>query len=319
VEATQAAVLDQVGHLQDEATQLCQDIVRINTVNPYSGDRDTGLEKHGQAYLEPILDSMGARTTLFEPPPDIYQRMGVLGPKGRSFKDRPNLVAEFDLGGEGPTIILNGHMDTVGVSDMTIDPFSGEVKDGAIWGRGSSDCKGGLTTAVIATKALLPYQDQLAGRIIFQSVVDEECSGSGAGTLACCDAGYRGHAAVVVDGNDLQITLGCGGCLTADLYVQGRAGHAARGGISAIDKGLVVKSAIDAFKAQRERRFPDARVNLGGTRLEWPAGPPRLRGDDTSPRARRLLAGRPSRTDRMDQGFDSLPDTKERVRRTGLR
>jgi len=257
------SILEQVEALRDEEVDLCRSLVRINTVNPYSGDPETALEKQGQACLEPILRSLGADTNLFEPPADIYQRMGVLGPKVRSFVDRPNLVAKFDFGGKGPTLIVNGHMDTVGVSDMSIDPFSADVRDGSIWGRGACDCKGGLTAAITAIKALLLAGDELQGKIVFESVVDEECSGSGAGTLACCNAGLRGDAAIVVDGNDVAITLGCGGCLTADLRVHGRAGHAAHGGISAIDKGLVVKAAIDAFKAQREEHYPDAKVNLG--------------------------------------------------------
>lgn len=259
----EAALVEHVETLRHEAVALCRDLVRINTVNPYSGGRITGLEKDGQAFLKPILEAMGARATLFEPPPDIYERMGVLGPKGRSFESRPNLVAEFDFGADGPTLILNGHMDTVDVSGMTVEPFGGEIRDGRVWGRGASDCKGGLAAAIVAIKALLPFRVDLRGKILLESAVDEECSGSGAGTLACCLAGYRGDAAVVVDGNDLDITLGCGGCLTADLRVQGQAGHAAHGGISAVDKAIIIKSAIDCFDAERRQRFPNVRVNLG--------------------------------------------------------
>ena len=67
-----------------------------------------------------------------------------------------------------------------------------------------------------------------------------------------------------VDGNGLAITLGCGGCLTADLTVTGREGHAAHGtGVSAIDKGFIIKQAIDEFKREREAACPDCRVNVG--------------------------------------------------------
>ena len=72
------------------------------------------------AALQPILKKLGGRTRLLSTPPDVYDRMGVLGPKNRSFKDRPNLIAEFDFGKEGKRIILNGHMDTVGAAGMEL-------------------------------------------------------------------------------------------------------------------------------------------------------------------------------------------------------
>lgn len=248
---------------EEQTVGLLQELVRIDTRNPYSGDEGAPGEAAGQALLEPILREMGAETRLFDCPDDIYERMEVIGPQGRDFADRPNQVAEWSFG-DGPRVIVNGHMDTVGAEGMDIEPFAAEVSDGAVWGRGSSDCKGGLTTAVAAIGLLLDSGLDLRGSLVFESVVGEECSDSGAGTLACLDAGYTGDVAVFVDGNDLTITLGCQGCLTADLTVSGKEGHAARGtGVSAIDKGMVVKQAVDRFKAERESQRPDCRVNLG--------------------------------------------------------
>lgn len=257
-------LLEEVDRLSGDMVELCRSLVRINTVNPYSGDPHPGSERDGQLFLRPILEDMGGAIRLFDPPEDIYERMNVLGPSGRIFSDRPNLVAEFDLGGPGPRIVINGHMDTVAALDMTIDPFCAEVHDGRIWGRGTSDCKGGLSMGLTAIRALLKFREDLSGSIVYESVVDEECSGSGAGTLACCHEGHRGDMCIVVDGNDLRITTGCGGCLTADVHVTGRTAHAAMGGgISAVDKAIFVKRAIDDFKAERECRFPDAKLNLG--------------------------------------------------------
>ena len=253
----------EVDRLADEMVGICQSLVRVNTVNPYSGDPNPGNESDGQAILKPILEDMGAKTRMFETPADIYNRMGVIGPKGRKFEGRSNLVGEFSFGAGGKRIIINGHMDTVSVTGMKIEPFSGEVKDGKVWGRGASDCKGSLTAGLIAIKALLSAADDLSGSIIYESVMDEECSGSGAGTLACCNEGYTGDMAVVVDGSGLTITHGCGGCLTADITAFGEGGHAARGGVSAIDKGLVIKGAIDDFKRERESQHSDSKVNLG--------------------------------------------------------
>ena len=256
-------ILKQIELLSDEMVELCQALVRVNTVNPYSGDANPGNETNGQVILKPILEEMGAAVRTFETPVGIYEMMGVIGPKNREFAERQNLVAEFDFGSGGKRVILNGHMDTVSTTGMKIEPFSGEVKDGKIWGRGTSDCKGNLATALTAIRALLPFADELSGSIVYESVADEECSGSGAGTLTCCYEGYKGDMAVVVDGSGLKITYGCGGCLTSDIIVSGEGGHAARGGISAIDKALVVKEAIDNLKRERESANPDSKLNLG--------------------------------------------------------
>jgi len=94
--------------------------------------------------------------------------------------------------------------------------------------------------------------------------VDEECNGSGAGTMACVDAGYVGDTAIFLDGNDSSLTLGCYGCLTADVHVTGQEGHAAYGtGVSALEKALVVKQAIDDFGDGRLSERPDCRLNIG--------------------------------------------------------
>ncbi len=261
-------VVAQVDKLADEAVELCRSLVRINTVNPYAGAGTTGLEIEGQRHLEPILQGLGGKTRLFEPPPDIYERMGVIGPKGRSWADRPNLVTEFDLGARpdgsaGKRVIFNSHMDTVGVEGMAFDPFCAEIRDGKILGRGASDDKSGMAAGVIAIKAALRFADELAGTILHESVVDEECNGSGAGTLACCLEGYKADEAIVIDGYGLIVTRGCQGCLTAGVTVRGKAGHAATGGVNAIDKAVHVKSAIDCFQQARQADRPGCLVNLG--------------------------------------------------------
>jgi len=245
--------------------ELCQALVRINSVNPYSGDPEAKGEAEGQAFLALEVENAGAEAELRQVPEDIYKRTQVVGPKGRSFQGRPNLHAKVVFGeGTGPVVLLNGHMDTVAATDMEIDPFSGERKDGFVWGRGSSDCKSGLTVGWVAVEALLSAAKGLNGTILFDSVVDEECNGSGAGTLAACLLDRKPDWAIFLDGGQDCITTGCSGCLTASLVVHGKTAHAASGdGVNAIDKGFLVKRGLDLFKAQRESERPRARVNLG--------------------------------------------------------
>ncbi|MGQ9732711.1 MAG: M20 family metallopeptidase, partial [Candidatus Zipacnadales bacterium] len=257
-------ILAHVENMESHLVQTVRELVAINTINPYSGDPQAVGEWAGQQHLRPRLEALGAQITLFEPPPDIYERMGVLGPLNRDFTDRPNLVAEISYGASGPTIILNGHMDTVGAQEMVCNPFAGEVHDGAIWGRGPTDCKGGLAVGLCALEALRDLGLEMKGRVIFESVVDEECNGSGAGTMACVEAGYRGDMAIFLDGNDGTMTLGCYGCLTADIHVTGQEGHAAYGtGVSALEKALIAKEAVDAFAKARLAKQQNCRTNIG--------------------------------------------------------
>jgi len=262
ISAAEVRLLEAVEQRREEIVELCRSLVRINTVNPYAGDGTEGNETGGQRVLEQYLGEAGMETELFEVPQDIFSLMGVVGPQDRSFSGRPDLVAHWQSG-DGPTLVINGHMDTVGAAGMEFDPFGAEVREGAIWGRGTSDCKGGLSAAAVALKVLLEESETLSGRIIFQSVIDEECSGSGAGTLACIQRGYTGDAVLVVDGNALVPTVGCLGCLTVEILVRGRAGHGSFGGVNAIEKALIAKKGWDRFVESRKQRYPDCPTNLG--------------------------------------------------------
>jgi len=258
------AILAAVDDLRDDLVAQTAEFVRIPTVNPYSGDSSAGNEQAGQEFLKGLCEVAGAASiALFDCPSDVFARGGLIGPAGREFAGRPNLVAEFVLGGGSKSVIVNCHVDTVGTDGMEVEPFSGEVREGALWGRGTSDSKGNLIVGLIALRALQRV-GATGGRVLYQSVVDEECNGSGAGTLACCLAGYTADYALVLDGSGLYPCTGCNGVATAEVRVSGRAGHAAHGGaVNAIDKAVHIKTAIDQFKAAWEAPNPDCRLTLG--------------------------------------------------------
>ena len=247
---------------------MCCRLVQTNTVNPYAGEPSSGSEAAGQDLVEEVLRTMNPEPVVerFDPPGDVYERAGFIGPKNREFRGRPNVTADWcfdDADGEMPSIILNDHIDTVGVAGMTIEPFSGEVRDGKIWGRGSTDTKGGLVTGLWAIRALLGAKVPLRGKLSFESVVDEECNGSGAGTLACRLRGRRADEAIVLDG-DADVVHGCDGVVTVGFRVEGRSGHSgiANSGVNAIEKAFRVKTGIDAWKKIRLEHYPIA-PNLG--------------------------------------------------------
>lgn len=262
--AHEQALLNRIDELRDSLVAQVRELVAIPTVNPFSGDLAPAGEAAGQDWIEARFKAQGASVRRIPVPADIYARCQVPGPPNRNWKNRENVVGEWNFGPGGPTILLNSHMDTVGVDGMTIPPFDPVVKGDILYGRGSTDTKGSMMTGVIAIQALCESGLVKRGRILYETVVDEECSGGGAGTMACCEAGVTGDVAIVLDGGRGQVVTGCNGISTAWLNVKGRQGHSSYGtAISAIDKGIAVKNAIDAFMTDYARRYPGQKGTLG--------------------------------------------------------
>ncbi len=262
---TEKEILATSDRLREQQLAWTRDLIAIPTVNPYSGDETAGSEVEGQKWYAGICRDLGGAVRRVPVPDDVYRQAGVTGIPGRSWRDRENVVAQWQFGSGGPTILLNTHMDTVGAEGMTFDPFDPQVRNGLIYGRGSSDSKGNLVVGLTALAALKEHAGALNGRVILESVVDEECNGAGAGTLACCLAGITADFCICLDGSTEAIHNGCNGITTPRVTVYGRAGHAAGGGtaVNAIDKAFIVKQAIDRFAEQHLETFPDCRVNLG--------------------------------------------------------
>lgn len=262
---TETALLATTGVLQQQQLQWTKDLVSIPTVNPYSGDSSAGRESAGQEWFAEQCRQLGATVRSVPVPGDVYARANVIGPNGRCWEGRANVVAEWQLGsGSGPAVILNTHMDTVGTEGMIIAPFDPRVENGLICGRGTSDSKGNLIVGLTAVAALLRHARTLNGRILLESVVDEECNGMGAGTLACCLSGIAADFAICLDGPAGSIHNGCNGIATPKITVHGRAGHSSlMGSVNAIDKGFAVKQALDCFAAALREEHPECVFNLG--------------------------------------------------------
>jgi acetylornithine deacetylase/succinyl-diaminopimelate desuccinylase-like protein len=143
--------------LERETTELLQHLVRANTVNP------PGNERAAQEHLAALLREAGFEVELL----------------GRT-DERPNLVARLRGMAEGPTLCLLSHVDTV-LADAQAwqrDPWSGEVVDGVLWGRGAQDMKGQTAAEVTAAIALARSGWRPAhGALLVVVVVDEESGG----------------------------------------------------------------------------------------------------------------------------------------------
>ena len=141
----------------DDATRLIQRLIRFDTVNP------PGNERPAVEYLQAILEDAGFQCEL------LYAEF-----------ERPNLVARLKGSSEGPTLCYLGHVDTVlaDASEWTHDPWSGEIADGYMWGRGSLDMKSQVAAEVAAAAGLAREGWRPArGDLLVVAVADEETGG----------------------------------------------------------------------------------------------------------------------------------------------
>ena len=160
--------------------------------------------------------------------------------------------------GSGRSLLLNGHLDTVGVEGMA-EPFSGDIRDGRLFGRGAADMKSGVACALSVASALA--DEDLSGELIVALTADEEHASVGMETLVA--SGFRADAAVVCEPTSLAVMPAHKGFLWIDAHVTGRAAHGSRpdAGIDAIaHMGHVVV----AFEAEAGRLSGDTNHPLLG-------------------------------------------------------
>jgi len=137
---------------------------------------------------------------------------------------RPNVVAILKGSGGGRSLMLNGHTDTVGVEGMD-EPFSGAIRDGKLYGRGSQDMKGSLAAMLGATKAIRDARIPLSGDLILTFVIDEETLSEGTADIV---KHYTADAAIVTEPTDLTITRAHRGFIWFEVETFGRAAHGSR-------------------------------------------------------------------------------------------
>jgi len=206
------------GPARDEVTTLLQGLIRLDTVNP------PGNETRAAELLRAYLEENGVACELYARSPD-----------------RANLVARIPGTGEGPRLLFLSHTDTVlaDPQEWTVDPWSGELKDGCVWGRGALDMKGQVAASAVAIASLAREGFRPAGDLIFAATADEEVGeGEYAGLRWLCEnhpEAVRCEYAINEGAGD---RLELGGhvyylCASAEkmsspfrLVVHGRSGHA---------------------------------------------------------------------------------------------
>jgi acetylornithine deacetylase len=250
------SICDYVDQHRDRLAALIAGLVRI----PSENTPPVGAEGRCQEHLAAALRTIGWEATLYEPPsvPGVVEH--PLYWPGRDYRGRPNLAARRKGAGGGRSLVLSGHIDTVprGTQDWTRDPFGGEIDGNRLYGRGSNDMKAGVATNLFAAEAIEELGLELAGDLIFETVVDEEFGGVN-GTLAGRLAGYNGDAAVISEPSFLRICPAQRGGRTAHITFSTNAGGVLTEGAppaGVVDQLAHFLAGVKTFAAERRAAAP---------------------------------------------------------------
>ncbi|MBW2308757.1 MAG: ArgE/DapE family deacylase [Deltaproteobacteria bacterium] len=227
----------------------------------------TGDEGDIQRYIAGKLRGMGLAVDMWEPDMEELKRHPAFVPVSRGYGGRPNVVGILRGTGGGRSLLMNGHVDVIPAGapeSWTHDPWSGDVAEGKVYGRGASDMKAGLAAMTMAVEALRQVGVRLKGDLTLEYTVDEELSGNG--TLACVMKGYRADAGICCETSSMKVQPASIGRIWFEIRVAGRAAGIQRRweGVNAIDKGYRVVRAVSDFEQERIGRlshplYPDVR------------------------------------------------------------
>ncbi len=157
------------------------------------------------------------------------------------------------MGAGTPVTLLNGHLDTVGVEGMSIDPFSGDVREGRLWGRGSADMKGGVAAILTAACHFSRAADR-AGTLVVALTADEEHASLG--MQAFMAEAPEATRAVVCEPTELAVMPAHKGFLWLTAHFQGVAAHGSRPevGVDAVRHAGLFVAALEALHEQLSTR-----------------------------------------------------------------
>ena len=216
---------------------LARELVKIDSRNPALAPDSRG-ERAVAMTLAATLEAWGFAVDVHDATPG-----------------RPNVVARAGRG-IGRSLMLNGHLDVVGVDGMAHAPFSADVRDGRLYGRGAADMKGGL--AAMSAAAARATRRGFAGEVIIAAVADEEHTS--AGTRELLRRGIRADAAIVGEPTGLAVMPAHKGFAWVEIEVRGRAAHGSRYdvGVDAILDSAVVLDELDRLERETlpARRHP---------------------------------------------------------------
>ncbi len=219
--------------------ELLKDLIRIPSVNP---DLVPGGNGEGQIarFLGGYMEAMGLSVRYQEVVPGRLNAIGVL--KGT---------------GGGRSLMLNGHIDTVGTEGMAIRPLDPVLEGDRLYGRGSFDMKGGVAAMVEAVNALVDSGVRLKGDVVLACVCDEEYASKGTEAVA---KEYRTGAAIVTEPTANKVCVAHKGFAWIEVEVLGKAAHGSLPweGVDAIMGAGKFLSELDHYARETltEKRHP---------------------------------------------------------------
>jgi acetylornithine deacetylase len=205
---------------------VLQKMVQIDSTNPSLHPSGAG-EKEVANYVSSVLQELGLKVRSFEPEPNRVSVVGTLSGTGT-----------------GRSLLLNAHLDTVDVAGMG-EPFSGAIRDGKLYGRGSQDMKGAMAAQLAAVKAVIDAGISLSGDVYIAGVADEEFASIGVQSIL---PHYQPDAVIVTEPSDLEISIAHKGFVWVEVKTFGRAYHGSRP-----DMGIDANMRMGRFLAKLDR------------------------------------------------------------------
>lgn len=214
-----------------EINELLSELISIESINPNLSKKGSG-EYRIASFLQAYMEKMGLEVH--------FQKIS---------DHQANVIGVWKGSGKGKSLMLNGHLDTVGVEGMEINPFDPVLDKGKMFGRGAIDMKSGVCAQIMAVKLLMDSGIRLDGDVIIACVADEEHMSKGTFKLL---ENFIADAAIVTEPTDTNIVVGHKGFIWQRIRVIGKAAHGSKPdqGIDAIMKAGNILCAIHDFEEQ---------------------------------------------------------------------
>ena len=250
-----------VQEYQQEAVALLKKLVACDTTDYH--------EVNGLVVVEEFLRSLDVEIHKVYPEPEKLRKYTYFN-EGHTYDNRYCLVGIWRGDGNGRSILLNAHMDTVfpaSPEEWVTNPFDPIERDGKLYGLGTADTKGSMAAMLMAIKILKILNVKLKGDVIFEGVVDEE-AGGGNGSLACIDAGYCADGVLVGEPNNLLPMSAHVGSYAFWMTVEGKSTHGNMKwtGVSAFEKVLPLLNRLSELEKcwlkRKHELLPSPRISV---------------------------------------------------------
>ena len=225
--------------------QTLADLIGINSINPQLVPGGRG-EAEIAAYIAKALRRLNLQVIMHEPE-----------------AGRVSVVGRLQGKGSGRALMLNGHLDTVGVEGMP-EPFAATIRNGKRYGRGAFDIKGSLAACMTALKALVDSKAAFNGEVLLAAVADEEYFSLGTADIV---SRYKVDGAIVTEATEMNLCRAHKGFVWLEVETFGRAAHGSR-----FDEGVDANMMMGRFLAALDKLEKDLRARSSHPLV----GPPSL-------------------------------------------